>query len=296
MITVFTPTYNRAYSLPDLYESLCRQTSKDFEWIVVDDGSTDNTRQLVASWIDEAKFPLRYFYQPNAGKHIAINKGVKEAKGDLFFIVDSDDRLADNAVECYLEIFKDVKDDTRYAGISAIRINPNGDKIGSPMPFEQLDCTILDFGMKYKIDGDMAEAYKTEVLRQFPFPQFDGERFITEAVVWIKIAQQALLIRYVNKPLYICEYRADGLSASITRKRIESPKGCMLFYSSLQKARIPFFYKCRAAVNYWRFAIWAKDVNFGDKCKQIGWNNMPFYIIGFIAYLNDKMHRKRLLS
>ncbi|MFT0647270.1 glycosyltransferase family A protein [Bacteroides thetaiotaomicron] len=99
MVTVFTPTYNRAYILNDLYQSLCRQTCRKFEWLIVDDGSTDNTEGLVASWLDEGKMSLRYIKQPNGGKHRAINKGIQEANGDLFFIVDSDDYLAKNAIE-----------------------------------------------------------------------------------------------------------------------------------------------------------------------------------------------------
>lgn len=99
MVTVFTPTYNRAYILNNLYQSLCRQSYGDFEWLIVDDGSTDNTEGLIASWLDESKISLCYIKQPNGGKHRAINRGIQEANGNLFFIVDSDDYLADNAIE-----------------------------------------------------------------------------------------------------------------------------------------------------------------------------------------------------
>ena len=127
MITVFTPTYNRAYSLPNLYDSLCKQSFVDFEWLLIDDGSTDNTQELIKQWELERKIKIRYLFQPNSGKHVAINKGVKEAEGEIFFIVDSDDYIISDGLKKINAIFRDISDDDDFAGISGIKVQVNGD-------------------------------------------------------------------------------------------------------------------------------------------------------------------------
>lgn len=190
MVTVFTPTYNRAYILNNLYQSLCRQSYGDFEWLIVDDGSTDNTEGLIASWLDEGEISLRYIKQLNSGKHRAINRGIQEANGNLFFIVDSDDYLADNTIERILFFYESIKDNNQFAGLSGMRAYPSGERIGGEFPFYILKASTLELRMKYHISGDMAEVYKTDILRQYPFPEFAGERFCPEALVWNRVAQK----------------------------------------------------------------------------------------------------------
>ena len=177
MITVFTPTFNRGYIIETLYRSLCRQTNKDFEWLVVDDGSTDNTQELIQSFVKEALIEIRYIKQPNGGKHRALNRGVKAAIGELFFIVDSDDYLADNALEQIAKHYDDIRDDASFAGVCGIRAFFSGKRIGGDCDFGILDCSSLDFRYKYHYKGDMAEVFKTEILRQYPFPEIEGEKF-----------------------------------------------------------------------------------------------------------------------
>lgn len=292
MITVFTPTYNRAYSLPDLYKSLCRQTSMDFEWVVVNDGSEDDTDDLIHSFIVEGKINIRYFKKKNGGKHTAINLGVQKASGDLFFIVDSDDFLAYNAIEELESIYDGIKDKEDFAGISGLRVDPSGKKIGTPMPYHILDCSNLEIGMKYHIYGDLAEAYKTKVLRLFPFPEIQGEKFITESIVWIRIANAGYKLRYTDVPIYYCMYRTDGLSASIVRQKNNSPWGAMMFYKELTLSDIPLIQKWRAAINYWRVSPYKKDMNLLDKINYIGYKYALFKIIGLIAYLIDLQKMK----
>lgn len=254
MITVFTPTYNRAYTLPKLFESLCSQTSKDFEWLVVDDGSSDNTTDLITNYkLQITSFPIRYFKQENAGKHTAINRGVKEARGELFFIVDSDDRLTADAIEWISESYKQIKNNDQFAGLSGLRITPDGKRIGGEMHCELLDTDALSLRLVEKVDGDMAEIYRTDALRAFPFPVFDGEKFCPEAMVWNRIAQRYKL-RYFNHGIYVCEYLADGLTARIQRLRHRSPKASMTYYSELQQMPISIAQKLKANINYWRFA------------------------------------------
>lgn len=270
MVTVFTPTYNRSYILPKLFESLCMQTSRDFEWLIVDDGSTDDTESLISNLKFQISnsptpFEIRYIKQENGGKHRAINRGVREAQGDLFFIVDSDDRLTNDAIEWIEDTHGQIKENERFAGFSGIRIFPNGKRIGGGTDWGTIDATNLDRVMKYRIAGDMAEIYFTQVLRDYPFPEIDGERFCPEAMVWNRIAQKYVL-RFCYHPIYICEYLDDGLTAKIVKIRHSSPKASMLYYAELQHMNIPFLDKIKANINYWRFApvrLWNKSKSQG---------------------------------
>lgn len=254
MITVFTPTFNRAYIIRALYESLCRQSSRDFEWLVVDDGSTDSTSELIDSFIDEGCIPIRYFYQENSGKHIAINKGVQEARGELFFIVDSDDYLADNAIEEMWECYMGIAHDDRFAGISGVRVTPQGRRIGGEVNYGVLDCSLLDFVYKHRYVGDMAEAYKTDILRLYPFPRVEGEKFCSEAYVWAQIAQKHIL-RYTQKKWYICDYQPDGLTANSVKTRMRSPLYAVTVYHVLLQCPLPLVQRIKHGINIWRFAI-----------------------------------------
>ena len=287
MITVFTPTYNRAYIIGRLYKSLCGQTSNDFEWLVVDDGSTDGTETAIRSFIEEDKIAIRYIRQPNGGKHRAINKGVNEARGELFFIVDSDDFLAADAIEKLSLHYAATASDDTFAGVSGVRITETGERIGGAFPFETLDCTALEIRMKYGIKGDLAEAYKTDVLKRYPFPTFDGEKFCPEALVWNRIAADGLKLRYTSEPIYICEYIADGLTAKITRIRMESPRASSTHYAELYGYDIPFLSKIKAAANFWRFAYCEKGGSFSEYMKQIGLSTLPIMPLGYVLHLKD---------
>ena len=198
MITIFTPVYNRADVLEKLYQSLLRQSDYDFEWLIIDDGSTDSVKKVVQHWIvsEEVRFPIRFYQQENAGKHRAVNRGTQLAQGNAFFIVDSDDYLTDDAVEMVEKWWKDVADDDNYAGVAGLKGDRNGDVIGRIPLFDlYVDATNLERA-KYGLLGDKAEVYKTSVLRKNPFPEFEGENFLTEAVVWDRIAYNHLKIRW----------------------------------------------------------------------------------------------------
>lgn len=290
MITVFTPTYNRAYILPNLYKSLLTQTNKDFEWVIVDDGSNDNTEQLCNSWIENCKnFKITYIKQKNQGKHIAINIGVKNAKGELFFIVDSDDYLSSDAIEQLYCFYKQIKDDDKFAGISGMRAYTNGKRIGGAFPFETIDCSMIDIRNKYKIKGDMAEAFKTNILRQYPFPQFEGEKFLDVVAVWNEIGSKYLL-RYFNKKICFGEYIADGITKNIHREFRGSPKGAMfVFMQTIRIKNTSLLQKIKCAIKYWRYTIFYK----GDKTKDMKpvlWMYL-FIPIGILLYFNDTLRR-----
>jgi len=255
--TIFTPTYNRGYKLTYLYESLCLQTFTDFEWIVVDDGSTDNTSELIIKFQKEGKIKISYQKQVNQGKHIAINHGVQLAKGALFFIVDSDDVLPFNSLEILNREFNLVESNADCAGISGRVADHFGRVIGTGFLEKNIFCSSLDLRFQMKVKGDMSEVIKTSVIKQFPFPRFEDERFCPEALIWNRIAQKYKLL-WINEITYVAEYLPDGLTSKIFKIRKDSPKASCLYYAELSKSKIPFFGKVKAVANFWRFAIYLK--------------------------------------
>jgi len=287
LITVFTPTYNRAYTLSSLYRSLINQSCMDFEWLVIDDGSIDETEQLIAKYIDENKLNIRYVKTENAGKHIAINKGVDLAKGELFFIVDSDDQLPKNSIKDILSNYHKVKEDYSIAGV----VGRRGDKlkgvIGSESGFTELVVNALDFRYKHNIVGDMAEVIKTDVLKKYKFPQFGKEKFCPESLVWNRIAQQYDFL-WFNEIVYYCEYLPDGLTSSIVKIRMKSPKSSMLHYSELSKYKIPLKQKVKAIINFWRFSF-NNDQTIFESLKSVSFVMSFFCLpIGYLAYIIDR--------
>jgi glycosyltransferase involved in cell wall biosynthesis len=289
MITVFTPTYNRAYILPQLYASLLAQSNQDFEWLIVDDGSTDDTRSLIKKFMDEAKISIRYIYQTNGGKHTAINLGVQEARGELFFIVDSDDYLPQNSLELLLYYYEQIKDEDRYWGLSGLRIYPNGKTIGGDVSYDILHCSFWDYRYKYKIKGDKADAFKTAILKEFPFPVFEGENFVSEVIVVNRIAAKYPLALFFAQPIYICEFLEDGLTAGSIRNRQRCSTLALQLYEEQSKFPLPVPVKMRSVINYWRFSFY-NLMSFPQKLKRV---SILYSLIGFPVglgmYMMDRM-------
>ena len=182
-VTVFTPTYNRAYIIEELYRSLQRQTYTDFEWLVIDDGSADNTEELFEGFCRENNpFPIRYIKKENGGKCRAINRGLELARGELFFTVDSDDYLTDDALEKVVQWEAVLHKDQKFCGIVANR-GTTPDSTPNPMlPGDYLDSNA--FEMYDSALGEKALIFYTEIHRKYLYPEFEGERFMTEAVTW----------------------------------------------------------------------------------------------------------------
>ena len=292
-ITIFTPTYNRAYTLPNLFNSLCRQTCKDFEWLIVDDGSTDGTENLVQTWMERPQnnFSIRYVQQPNGGKHRAINRAVQIAEGELFFIVDSDDFILSEAVDLVLSWWEEVKANTHYAGVCGLKCFPNKTPVGgTPSYARYLDTDCLSFRTKYHERGDKAEIFRTSVLREFPFPEFEGERFVTEALVWNRIAQRHIM-RYYNRNIYCCDYLADGLTRSIAKHHFASPRGTALYYAELAHwPQVDGWTRIKAIINYWRYST-GYPLGLSDKCQQIGRGSIILLPLGLMFRLRDILRR-----
>lgn len=311
MITVFTPAYNRAKFLPRVYESLCRQTYRDFEWVIVDDGSTDGTKQLFhlndnlnenVNWAAQEKkvpvsvnvdFPIRYFYQENGGKHRAINRGVKEARGELFFIVDSDDYIVDDSLMIIHNTFLSIKGDNSFGGIGGLLIHSDGTIIGNKPNKSPLDCTQVEYWCKYKIRGDKTEVFRTDVLKEIPFPEYEGEKFCPEEYEWLRIASKYKM-RYINSVLAVRDYLDGGLTSKIVKIRMNSPKASVANYALFNTFDIPLKRKLRNAINYWRFRLClSSNLSSQYILPRLRWYWNCVMPIGWIMHKRDSKFLKQ---
>lgn len=288
--TVFTPTFNRVHLLPKVYDSLKKQTFQDFEWLIVDDGSTDNTFELVDYWQQEAAFPIRYYWQQNAGKHVARNFGVSQAQGELFFTLDSDDEIVPHSLERFRYHWVNIAPDQRerFAGVAGLCMRPDGSIIGTKFPRNKFDSNMFEIRNKYRVRGEKCGFQRTDVMKQFPFPVFEGERFLTEAVVWNRIAQN-YKTRFVNEIFRKYEVLSDGLSVSYLKLRIKSPKGFALYFNEYLSMPVSLRGKLKSGVNYVRCSL------LGEKrmIKIIKEAKVPLFAIvgiplGWILYLKDR--------
>ena len=225
-VTVFTPSFNRGYILPQLYKSLTLQTDQKFEWIVVDDGSTDNTESIFKNWQTEKLIDIIYIRQENQGKHIAINTGLENATGELFFIVDSDDMLKSNAIE-EIRTFWNKNDNNGYSGILSYREFPNGRLVGTRLPQKIKQCKLRESNSKYGSIGDKVVIYRTDIYSRYRYPKFPGEKFFGESYVFNLIDDKYDML-VMDTPIYIFEYQADGLSQDFRKLYRNNPNGMLL--------------------------------------------------------------------
>lgn len=235
-ITVFTPTYNRAYVLPRLYESLCRQSSKDFVWLIVDDGSTDNTEHIVSKWIAENIIEIQYYKKDNGGKMRAYNYGVRLCKTPLFACEDSDDYMPDSAVEEICSFWNNnYKGETNIAGMIAYAVMTSKNNECITIRHRFPNRTSGKMCSLYRRDGFSGETFivfRTEVINKYPFPEIDGEKFITEAVVYERIDKKYDML-YCDKFFSIYEYQPDGYTQNAASLYLKNPKGWAEYYNTL---------------------------------------------------------------
>lgn len=232
MVTVFTPTYNRSYILPELYKSLCKQTNKNFEWLIVDDGSTDDTQKLISKWASENIINIKSIAIKNGGKSQAINVGVEYALGNLFFIVDSDDFLTADAIEKILLAEKKLPINIPpLAGFYFRRKNSKTNYVYNSEFNELPDfATSLELAFLYHQIYDKAEVFYTDVLRKFPFPKIKNNKFIPEALVWYRIANAGYKLCVNTDVIYLGNYIEDGYTKNFTSNLKKNPKGFMMYY------------------------------------------------------------------
>jgi glycosyltransferase involved in cell wall biosynthesis len=253
-VTVLTPTFNRADTLPRVFDSLLVQTFRDFEWLVVDDGSTDETRVAVERFAAVADFPVRYVYQDNSGKHVALNTGVANACGDLCAVIDSDDWYLPHALEKLLTGWDSLRNPEAFAEVQALCAYPDGTIVGDRYPQDVFDSDLFTMHYVHRLAGDRVGAIRTDVLRQFPFPEEFGRVAVTEAIVWNRIARH-YKTRGLNIVLKVNDYRPDGLSATagIDRSRLAGPR--RLYFKELATSGRCLPVKERL----WIYVNWARN-------------------------------------
>jgi len=290
--TVFTPTYNRANLIHRVYESLEKQTFRNFEWLIVDDGSKDNTKEVIEKFKKKADFPIRYIYQKNGGKHRAFNKGVKEAKGEFFLTADSDDRFLSDALEklkYYWDLIPENEKDN-FSGVTGLCIDQNGDIIGDKYPKDIFDSNSFKSTFIYKIKGEKWGFQRTDILRKFPFKEFEGERFIAESSVWFEISR-FYKTRYINEPLRIYEINEDSLSTNTINLRINNPQGTIYTYSKDFELPISLKYKIKSMINCLRFSFYKKELFFNCLKIQKKYLLPILFPIGFLMYVKDNLKK-----
>jgi glycosyltransferase involved in cell wall biosynthesis len=297
--SVFTATYNRADTIERVYRSLEAQTFRDFEWIVVDDGSTDGTAALIERWKQEADFPIRYFWQENRGKHVAINRGVREARGALFLGIDSDDACVPSALERLHHHWESIPQDQRrhFSAVTALCHDQTGALVGTAFPYPVTDSDSLEVFYRFKATGDKWGFQRTAVLREFPFPELPG--FVPEGTVWAKIARR-YRTRYVNEPLLI-NYR-DRPSLSRGWRPFRLPIGMRLLYLAVLNEQLDYLKYaplefCRSGMNYARFSfhlgigVWRQQADLATATgKLLGAHTLP---AGAALYARDVWRARR---
>ncbi|MCJ7933011.1 MAG: glycosyltransferase family 2 protein [Chryseobacterium sp.] len=288
-ITIFTPTYNRRNTLFKLYESLLEQSYQDFEWLIVDDGSTDNTDDLVDLWKSENKILIRYYKQENGGKHRAINKGLDYAEGELFFIVDSDDYLPSDSLEIINKHYSTIKGNDSFIGVVGYMATPNRNILGSKLlPVDILDSNLIERREKFGIVADMAKVLVTEKFREFYFPEINGEKFVAESLIWNRMALK-YKFRYFNETIYIAEYMEGGLSNNSIRNRRKNPQYATLLYKELSHSQQSSMnLKLKSMINYWRFGF-CKDKNILRLMRELGAEPLSLITLpfGLGLYIKD---------
>lgn len=250
MITVLTPTFNRGGGLQSLWDSLQKQTVKDFEWLVVDDGSTDGTKNLITQLQEKSDFPIRYIYKNNGGKHTALNVGIQTICSELIFIVDSDDCVTDDAVESILKIHKKYRSQNNICGYAFLRAFPDGKVNGKKFDVNEKIGSYIDVRVNGDDTGaDKAEVFKTHCLKEFPFPEYPNEKFLGEDLVWVRMARKYEMV-HINKAIYVGNYLEDGLTNNRRKHNIASPIGCMHRAEEFMESDLKTRYRIKGGLQY----------------------------------------------
>ena len=249
-ITVLTPAYNRGKLLEKLYESLFAQDCKDFEWLIVDDGSTDDTSERVEQMKQTADFLISYHRKENGGKHTALNYAYQFIKTPLTFIVDSDDSLTRDAISYVNEIYKRYKNESDLCGFSFLRGKPDGGYLStSGVPQDGMKESYVECRINRSIGGDMAEVWYTHCLKEYLFPEFQDEKFLGEDIVWVRMSEKYKM-RFFNRVIYISDYLEDGLTNNRRKHNIKSPNGCVARAEAFLDSDSNIKAKIKAALQY----------------------------------------------
>jgi hypothetical protein len=303
-ISVVTPTYNRAYVLGRVYESLVSQSFDDFEWIVVDDGSTDGTEELVRAWAAEGKLDIHFRWQENTGQYAAVNRGVEIARGEYITLLDSDDWFLPDTLEALLEMWYSIPESERpgFSGAVGLCAYEDGRIVGDRYPEDPLDCDQAELYYLHGVQGDKHSLLRTEVLKAYPFP-YEGE-VVWPGIVWNRMALK-YRERHVNRVVKILDYQETGLSNRALEIQVGSPLPMKQYYLEELRLphRLPLERRLRTTANYSRWSFHC-GIGLGkqltDAPSKLGW--AALLPLGFAVYLNDRRrfpeafaaHRARL--
>ena len=291
-LAVFTPTYNRAYTLWKGYEGLKRQTSKDFKWVIVDDGSTDNTRELVEGWMKEKQVPIEYYYKKHGGMHTAHNEAYRHIDTELAVCIDSDDYMTDDAVELIIDRWRKYGDD-RFAGMIGLDVFENGSVIGTSFPEGLTACKTYDMKRKYGVTYDKKYVYRPEVIKKYlPYPEVEGETYGFVNWLYQKIDHDYDML-CSNDAYCVVKYMPDGLSVHIYEQHKKSPRTRVVESDELI-TYVPYkAEKGKRAIQYVSSAIFAKDLSLLFKSSNKKWvlSMIPLGI-AYNCYLRFKKTRK----
>lgn len=287
-LTVFTPAYNRAHTLPRTYESLLAQDCKDFIWLIVDDGSSDNTADMVRSWQEkENGFEIRYIYKENGGMHTAHNTAYENIDTELNVCIDSDDCMAPGAVEKILCKWDSVREKD-YAGIVALDADMDGNIIGKDFPEGLTETTLMDYYAAGG-SGDKKLVYRTDVIRAYPpYPVFEGERYVCISSLYTLIDQDYLL---AVLPDVVCnvDYQPDGHSTSMFREYMRSPRGFAYLRAMCMPLRVRKSEMFRDCIHYVSSSLFARNPRFIRESPK---KFMTILAVPFGILLNIYIRRK----
>lgn len=284
-LTILTPTYNRIRELGALYNSLKKQTCMTFEWVIVDDGSTDDTFSIINKWADEDIVNIKTLKKVNGGKHTALNYAIKKITSELIFIVDSDDILTLDAVEIIYKYHSKYADNESVCGYSFLRAFPNGEINGKEFQSNELIASYIETRLNSNdVMSDKAEVFKTKCLKEFPFPEFCNEKFLGEDIIWIQMARKYKMV-HINKAIYIGNYQEDGLTKNRRIHNIKSPIGCMKRAEQFMKDDINYKIRLKASLQYIVYGKFAKrKISELYKCSNQKGLVIIAIIPGYILY------------
>jgi glycosyltransferase involved in cell wall biosynthesis len=300
LFTVFTPTYNRARTLQRVYASLQRQTLRNFEWLVIDDGSTDNTRALIAQWEAESNFPIRYIFQENRGKPAAFNHGVQEARGELFLTLDSDDECVPEALERLKHHWDAIppQDKTKFSAVTVLCKDQNGNLVGNKFPRDIFDSDTIEVTFKYRVTGEKWGFQRTDVLKQFPFPSVPNAKFISESVVWFALSRK-YKTRFVNEALRIYHVD-DGAGDHLSTLSPAVLSGRAYLHRFVLNELIDWLFRTprsvfRSAINFSRYSF-GLGIPSSSQLKELRSATARLVVaalmpLGFFMSLRDKRSR-----
>lgn len=260
LLTIYTPTYNREKLLPRVYDCLCRQTCQDFVWLIIDDGSTDHTCELVKRWIAEGRLNIQYQYKENGGVHTARDLAFHLCKTTLVASCDSDDRITDHAVEYWLEAWEKYGG-SEYAGIISVAVDENGNRVTDPFP-KMKALSYQDYTYKYCCGKEKDTVLNAEIVSKLPnFPVFEGEKLVGEGYKWIQLPQDKPFL-LLDKVTRIYEQQPDGYVKNVVSSRFKNPRGFQALYRQRIISSKYLRPRIKGHIGYIAFSMILKDKHF----------------------------------